>query len=165
MCSTVFERKQVWGAHLSLLGQELYPILTTNQQLQHKASNKSLITTSSEYMQLLFWSGTKGTLRWTDEAQICRCAEMCITAPLENNQGRSVVLPPPPYSKLPSPRQALLIPFQDASHSFSSTTDIPPSPKHSLIWSKSLTGVLNLVFLCGRDNIFRKHFICIRGDD
>lgn len=165
MCSTAFERKQVWGAHLSLLGQGLYPVLTTNQQLQHKASNKSLIVTSSEYMQLLFWSGTKGTLHLMDEAQICRCAEMCRTAPLENNQGHSAVLPPPPYSKLCSPRQALLIPFQDASHSFNSTTDIPPSPKHSLIWSKSLMGVLNLVFFCSRNNITRKYFICIRRDD
>lgn len=165
MCSTAFERKQVWGAHLSLLGEESYPVLTTNQQLPHKTSNKSLITTSPEYRQLLFWSGTKGTLRWRDEAQICRCAEMCRTAPPENNPGRSAVLPPPPCSKLRSPRQALLIPFQDASHSFSCTTDIPPSPKHSLIRSKSLMGVLNLVFLCGGDNITRKYFICIRGDD
>lgn len=165
MCSTAFERKQVWGAHLSLLGKGLYPVLTTNQQLQHNTSHKSLIPNSSEYMQLLFWSGTKGILHVMDEAQICRCAEMCRTAPLENNQGRSAALPLPPYSKLCSPRQALLIPFQDASHSFSNTTDIPTSPKHSLIWSKSLTGVLNLVFLCGGDNITRKCFICIRGDD
>lgn len=165
MCSTAFERKQVWGAHLSLLGQELHPVLTTNRQLQHKTSHKSLTTTSCEYAQLLFWSGTRGTPHWRDEAQIRRCAEMCRTAPLDNNQDCSALLPPPPYSKLRSPRQASLIPFQDASHSFSSTTDIPPSPKHSLIWSKSLMGVLNLVFLCGGDNVTRKCFICITGDD
>lgn len=35
MCSPVSEREQAWGAHLSQLGQ---PVLTTNQQFQHKTS-------------------------------------------------------------------------------------------------------------------------------
>lgn len=49
MCSTVFEGKQVWGAHLSLLGVELNPILIrTKDQSLHKAWNRSQIMTSSE---------------------------------------------------------------------------------------------------------------------
>lgn len=155
MCSTVFERKQVWGAHLSLLGGELNPILiTTSNQSQHKTSDKSQIMTRTR--ELLQWKQGQPVL--TDTAWVCRCAQMCRTLPLESHQGRPAVLPAPPH------RQTLQIPLQDASHSFSTTTDIPPSPKHSLIWSKSLTGVLNLVFLCGRDNITRKCFICIRDD-
>lgn len=114
--------------------------------------------------ELLLWRGTEGSPCSTDTARVCRCAhmcrcaDMCRAAPLESSQGRPAALPAPPH------RQSLQSPFQDTSHSFSSTTDIPPSPKHSLIWSKSLMGVLNLVFLCGTDNISRKCFICIRDD-
>lgn len=114
--------------------------------------------------ELLLWRGTEGSPCPRDTARVCRCAHMCRAAPLENNQGRPAVLPAPPHGQLRPPRQTPQIPAQDASHSFSSTTDIPPSPKHSLIRSKSLMGVLNLVFLCGTDNITRKCFICVRDD-
>lgn len=163
MCSTVLRESRFEGP---ICPRVVRNCILSWQPTSSTAQNfKSESMTSSKYTQLLFWSGTESALHRMNEAHICRCAQMCRTAPLENNQGHSAVLPPPPYSKLHLPWQALFIPFQDASHSFSSTTDIPPSPKRSLIWSKSLTGVLNLVFLCSRDNITRKYFICIRGDD
>lgn len=97
MCSTVFERKQVWGAHLSLLGQELNPILvTTSGQSQHNTSSKSQMMTSSEHRTCCSQVGPRA-------ARACRCAQMCRT--LENNQGRPAELPAPPHRQLRWPRR------------------------------------------------------------